>query len=387
MNPSETDQAFMRRALELARQGWGRTHPNPMVGAVIVEDGRVVAEGFHARDGDAHAERVALNALGRSPKKEAVLYVTLEPCSTFGRTGACTDAIICAGIKRVVAGATDPNPAHAGRGFEILRSAGVEVEAGVLETEGRDLNLIFNHWMERKSPLLAAKLAATLDGRIACRNGESQWITGETARRDVHRWRRLFPALAVGAGTVIKDDPRLTARLAGEEEWCPWRFVFDGSLRTVAGRTPPRLYRDEFRQRTVVVTTPHGGLGYVRKLRDWGVQVWVCESPTRRVGWADFRKRCLEFGITGVFFEGGAQLMSELAQDRQIDYLFAYCAPMLLADEKAKSMLGGLRTEHLSQALRLSEVRHEVMDSDTLTRGRVVYPERLQIDESTFRLG
>jgi diaminohydroxyphosphoribosylaminopyrimidine deaminase/5-amino-6-(5-phosphoribosylamino)uracil reductase len=257
----------------------------------------------------------------------------------------------------------------------------------VLEAECRDLNLIFNHLMERNTPLLAAKLAATLDGRTACRNGESQWITGETARRDVHRWRRLFPAIAVGAGTVVKDNPRLTARLTGEEEWCPWRFVFDGSLRTAADRTPYRLYGDEFRARTVVVTTPHGGSGYVRKLRDAGVQVWVCDSPSRRVVWADFRKRCLEFGVNGVFFEGGAQLISELAQDRQIDYLFAYSAPLLLADEKAKSMLSGLRTEHLSQALRLSEVRHEVMDSDTLTRGRVVYPEKLQIDESTFSRG
>jgi diaminohydroxyphosphoribosylaminopyrimidine deaminase/5-amino-6-(5-phosphoribosylamino)uracil reductase len=355
-----------------------------MVGALIVEDGVVVAEGATAPDGGPHAERLALLARGKPPRPGATLYVTLEPCSTHGRTGACTDAIIASGIKRVVVGATDPNPLHAGHGFDVLRAAGVEVMSGVLERECTDLNLIFNHWITRGGPLLAAKVASTLDGKIACRTGESRWITNEASRADVHRWRRLFPGIGVGAMTVLKDNPRLSARCPGVEEWSPWRFVFDGLLRTVVDKNLPALFTDEFRERTIVVTTPHGGLGYVRKLREMGIKVWIFESATQRVPFADFRKKCAEEQIAGVLLEGGAQLISEIIRARQLDYLFAYHAPVLFADDKAKSILGGLRPERLDQAVRLTDVRHETFDGDVLMRGNVMYPEKLLLDESVF---
>lgn len=374
----------MRLALAQAYSVWGMTHPNPMVGAVIVEDGHVVAEGATAPDGGPHAERLALLNRGKPPRAGATLYVTLEPCSTHGRTGACTDAIIASGLKRVVVGATDPNPAHAGRGFEVLRAAGIEVITGVLERECHDLNLIFNHWITHNSPMLAAKAATTLDGKIACRTGESKWITSEASRADVHRWRKLFPGIAVGAITILKDNPRLTARRAGEPEWCPWRFVFDGLLRTVVDKNLPAVFTDEFREKTIVVTTPHGGLGYVRKLRDMGIKVWIFDSPTQKVAFSDFRKKCAEERISGVYFEGGAHLLSELLRARQIDYLFAYHAPILFADEKAKSMFAGLRPERPEQGVRLAEVKHEVFDGDLLSRGRVIYPDRLQIDETVY---
>ena len=376
----------MRRAIELARQAWGHTHPNPLVGSVIVEDGQVVAEGFHAKDGGPHAERVALANLGRAPKPGATLYVTLEPCSTHGRTGACCDAIRVAGLKRVVAGATDPNPAHAGKGFELLRAAGVEVVAGVLERECTDLNLIFNHWIASGEPLFAAKVAVTLDGKIACRTGESKWITGEPARADVHHWRRYFPGIAVGAMTVMKDNPRLTARLSNGEEWCPRRFVFDGLLRTVTDKNLPYVYTDAHRERTVVVTTQHGGMGYVRKLRDLGITVWVMDTPNQRVRFSDFRAWCAAEKTTGVYFEGGAQLVSELIRARELDYLFAYRAPVLFADDKAKAVFGGLRPERVDQAVRLADVRHETFGDDALMRGRVTYPEKLLLDEAVFSL-
>lgn len=377
----------MRRALELARQGWGCTHPGPMVGALIAEDGQVVAGGFHAQEGAAGAEKEALAKLGRAPQEDATLCVTLEPRATDDRTGAGAGQIIAAGIKRVVAGATDPRPAHAGKGFEMLRAAGVDVVTGVLERECTDLNLIANHWITHGLPLVAAKAAVTLDGRTACRSGDAQWITGEAARADVMRWRRLFPAIAVGAGAVMTDNPRLTARLPGAEEWCPVRFVFDGLLRSVADRAMPAVYTDEFQERTIVVTTQHGGMGYVRKLQELGVQVWILPSATQRVPMADFRKRCAAEKITGVYFEDGAQLVSQILQERQIDYLFVYRAPVLLADDRAKPVLSGFRTEKLAHAIRLAEVRHEVLGDDTLTRGRVVYPAQLHIDEATFSLG
>jgi len=378
---------FMRLALAQARSVWGTTHPNPMVGSVIVENGEVVAAGATAPDGGPHAERLALLARGKAPRPDATLYVTLEPCSTHGRTGACTEAIIASGLKRVVVGATDPNPAHAGKGFDVLRAAGIEVITGVLEAECADLNLIFNHWITTNTPLFAAKSAVTLDGCIACRTGESKWITGETARADVMRWRRLFPAIAVGAGTVMKDNPQLTARLPGQDAWCPWRFVFDGLLRTVIDKNLPQVYTDAFRERTIVVTTPHGGMGYVRKLRDLGVQVWCLPSATQRVSFADFRRKCAEERIGGVYFEGGVHLLSQLLRGRQIDYMFVYRAPVLLADAKAPTMLNGLRTERLSEAVRLSEVRYSELGPDMLTRGRVTYPEKLSIDETAFSLG
>ncbi|HEY4989829.1 MAG TPA: bifunctional diaminohydroxyphosphoribosylaminopyrimidine deaminase/5-amino-6-(5-phosphoribosylamino)uracil reductase RibD [Opitutaceae bacterium] len=381
------DERFMRLAIGLARRAWGHTHPNPMVGCVIAEDGRVVSEGYHERDGGPHAERVALASLMRNPAPSAVLYVTMEPCSTEGRTGACTNAIIAAGIKRVVAGATDPNPDHAGRGFDVLRRAGVEVVTGVLGGDCEDLNLIFNHRFRAKAPLLAGKVASTLDGRIATRTGESKWITGEAARADVHSWRTLFPAIAVGAGTVMTDNPSLTARRDGAAVVCPRRFVFDGRLRTVVDGSLPRVYSDSHAGRTTVVTTQHAGLGYVRKLRDLGVGVWTFESATGRVPLAQFRARCAAEGIVGVLFEGGAQLLSRALMERELDYLFMYHAPVILADERAKPVLGGLRTETLAQAIRLAELRRADLGDDALVRGRVVYPERTQIDETLFSLG
>jgi diaminohydroxyphosphoribosylaminopyrimidine deaminase/5-amino-6-(5-phosphoribosylamino)uracil reductase len=378
-----SDEFLMRRALGLARGVWGTTHPNPMVGAIIVEDGEVVAEGATSPAGGPHAEVNALRALGRKPKAGAALYVTLEPCCTHGRTPPCTEAILGAGLARVVVGATDPNPAHAGKGFDLLRAGGVEVTEGVLARECADLNLIFNHWITTGRPLFAAKSGVTLDGKVATRTGDSKWITGAAARANGHVWRRYFPAIAVGAGTVRADNPRLTARVDGVE-WCPWRFVFDGLLRTVTDKSMPGVYTDEFRERTIVVTTPHGGLGYVRKLNSMGVKAWVLNASTPKVNFQDFRARCVQEGITGVFFEGGAQLLSEVLQARELDYLFTYHAPVLFADDKGKAILRGLRTETLANAIRLDQVRHEVLGDDALMRGFVRYPEKMFVDEATF---
>jgi len=212
-----TEEQLMVRALELARRGWGATNPNPMVGALIVEEGDIVAEGWHAKDGGPHAERAALAALGRRPRPGATMVVTLEPCSTAGRTGACCDAIKAAGIARVVVGTTDPNPAHAGRGADVLRAAGIEVLAGVRASECAELNLIFNHWITTGRPLIAGKVATTSDGYSHPPAGVDRWITGAAARENVHHWRRFFPAIAVGAGTVLADDPALTRRWAWRE--------------------------------------------------------------------------------------------------------------------------------------------------------------------------
>lgn len=381
MSP-EAKEAIMRRCIALARNGWGKTHPNPMVGAAIVEGGKIVAEGWHKKAGGPHAEIAALKALARAPKRGARLFVTLEPCSTKGRTPPCTDAIIESGIRHVVVGAIDPNPVHAGRGLDILKHAKVSVETRILSEECEDLNLIFNHRIVHSRPLIAGKFATTIDGRIATRSGESKWITGEAARADVMKWRRLFPAIAVGAGTVLSDQPRLTARIKGENEWCPIRFVFDGRLNTAAKEKLPSLYTDEFHDRTIVVTSAQAATGYIRRLEQGGVRVWALPDVDGRVSFEAFRERCELEGIGGVYVEGGARLLSELMRVRQLDYVFAYRAPVLFADDRAITALRGLRTEKPGDAVRLERVRHDAFDDDQLTRGFAVYPGTMTLDEA-----
>jgi diaminohydroxyphosphoribosylaminopyrimidine deaminase/5-amino-6-(5-phosphoribosylamino)uracil reductase len=327
-----TDEDLMGRALELARRAWGATHPNPMVGALVVEEGVVVAEGWHARDGGPHAERAALAALGRKPKAGATMVVTLEPCSTAGRTGACCEAIKAVGVTRVVIGAMDPNPAHAGRGVEVLRAAGIEVVAGVRAAECADLNLIFNHWITTGRPLIAGKVATTRDGYSRPPVGADRWITGAAARENVHHWRRLFPAIAVGAGTVRADNPALTRRWREEDgterEDCGWRFVFDATLATAAGdaATWPRVYADRWKERTVVVTSAAADVAMRARLEAAGVRVWA-QATTRGVaGWGEFARRCAAERVSGVYVEGGAELLADARAAGVLDYGFWYRA-------------------------------------------------------------
>lgn len=377
------DESFMRDALAEAKRGWGDTHPNPMVGAVVVEDGKVIAAGHHARAGGDHAEVAALKSLGRRPQDGASLYVTLEPCSTHGRTPPCTEAIIQSGIRRLVVGAIDPNPAHAGRAVDMLRESGIEVIHGVLEDACTDLNLIFNHWISTDRPLVAAKVATSLDGRIAARTGESRWITGEESRRDVMRWRHLFPAIAVGAGTVSADDPRLTARVEGTER-CGARFVFDGSLRTASLNPPPRLVSDEFAARTTVVTLDSADPILVASLEERGVRVWKLPGSNGEIDFEAFLQCAAEEGITGILVEGGSRTLGGLFRERRIDYLLSYRAPILFADAMAIPMATGLSIESPGGAIRLELVRHETFGDDQLIRGSVRYPEHLDPDDAAI---
>lgn len=362
----------MQRAIELARKGWGTTHPNPMVGAVIVERSKIVGEGYHAQAGSDHAEIVALKSVNKSLSREATLYVNLEPCSTQGRMPPCTKAIIDAGIGRVVIGMVDPNPSHQGKGLRILRAAGVEVDVGVLKFECEDLNLIFNHWITRGTPYFAGKLATTLDGRIATRTGHSRWITGENARKDVMQWRRLFPAIAVGSETVLKDDPRLTSRRK-EGEWSPLRFIFDRRLRTF--RDPlPKVYTDSHRERTTIVTRGEGDDTARRRLQEVGIEEWIVGEEGQSSWASNFRRRCREKEIVGVLFEGGSRLISSLLLDRELDYLFCYRSPTILADECSSPAFLGASPMTIGEGSRLEQIRHSVFDDDELMRGKLVYP-------------
>ena len=361
---------FMRRAIDLAKRGNGETHPNPMVGALIVEDGKIVAEGFHARAGTPHAERVALNALGRRPKPGATMVVTLEPCCTHGRTGACTEALIASGISRVVIGATDPNPAHAGRGFDVLRAAGIEVVPGVLADACARLNPIFNFRIATGTPLFAAKTAMTLDGRTATRTGEAKWISGTESRADVMRLRRYFPAIATGSGTALSDDPALTARVAGVPVVCPRRFVFDRRLRTLEKIDSLRIFNDEFREKSVLVTTANVPAPAAKKLESRGIAVWKLPASAAEF-WTEFRARCLAESLDGVLFEAGAELLGGLISAGAANYIYAYIAPKIFADPEARPTFAGAPLARLADAHALRDPACTRIGDDFLIEGRL----------------
>ena len=335
---STEHEAFLRQALQLAKKAWGDTHPNPMVGCVLVEDGEVVAEGFHARAGEQHAEIMALGHLGRSPKPGAALYVTLEPCSTHGRTPPCLDAILEAGIKLVVVGAHDPNPDHAGKGLEHLRNAGIEViEAdGETASDCLDLNLIFNHHVVTGETFFALKLAVTSNGKLAEASGTTSPVTGPEARADVMLWRRLFPAIAVGAGTVKVDNPKLTARFP-ESEWCPRRIILDGRLSSVPEDGDlPLVYSDEHRARTIVVTFPGSSPSRRELLVEAGVSCRELPADsTGQFSFADLKALCSFEGLTGVYFEGGSNVAHGLLAEDALDYLFWYESPKNFENQDA----------------------------------------------------
>lgn len=364
------DAFYMAQAVELARRSWGQTHPNPMVGALIVEDREVVAEGWHKGPGQAHAEVDALLALGREPSLDATLYVTLEPCCTQGRTGPCTQAIIDSGIRKVVIGAVDPNPDHAGRGLEILSKAGIEVLQGILEEECADLNLIFNHWITMGEPLIAAKLAMTLDGKFAAASGHSQWVTGEQAREDVMQWRRYFPAIAVGANTVLQDKPSLTSRIGGTV-FCPTRFVFDRYLKTIAGTELPKLYSDDFKAQTIVLCLASADADRKALATEIGLQLWELPEERGHLDWTAFRARCAKEGICGVYLECGPSLATEIIEARKADYFFVYKAAKFMADSTAKGIGSERQTTSMGEAFQLEDLHHEILGEDVLTRGRL----------------
>jgi len=327
-------EKLFARVLKLAQEGWGRTYPNPMVGALIVERGEVVAEGYHHACGEPHAEIEALASLGRKPDPDAAMFVSLEPCSTQGKTPPCTGAILESGIKKVFVATTDPNPEHAGRGLDLLRNAGVEVELAdePIQARAERLNFIFNHNMRTGDPLIALKLAETANGMVAERSGQPSSVTGKEARRDVMRWRRLFPAICVGSGTALADDPSLTSRLPNET-WCPVRILVDSSLSTLAeGVSTRKIHVDEFSDRTVVLTTAKGTGNAERLGRAKEIGVRLIEVEESKSGGVDpscLRSVLSELNLHAVYCEGGPTLARALLESGQIDYLFRYRSPKL----------------------------------------------------------
>jgi diaminohydroxyphosphoribosylaminopyrimidine deaminase / 5-amino-6-(5-phosphoribosylamino)uracil reductase len=337
LNADQKEKLFAR-VLKLAQEGWGHTHPNPMVGAFVVERGEVVAEGYHHACGEPHAEIEALTSLGRKPDPSASMFISLEPCSTHGKTPPCTGAILESGINKVFVAATDPNPKHAGRGLGLLRNAGVVVELAdePIQVRAERLNFIFNHNMRTGDPLIALKLAESANGMVAERSGQPSSVTGKEARADVMQWRRLFPSICVGSGTVLSDDPSLTSRLP-DNTWCPVRILVDSSLSTLAeGVSLRKVYVDEFSDRTVVLTTAKGteNAERVTRAKEIGVRlIEVEESKSGGVAPSCLRAVLADLSLNSVYCEGGPTFARSLLGSGQVDYLFHYRSPKLFEGE------------------------------------------------------
>jgi len=364
---AEADQIWMRRALDLAARARGRTSPNPMVGAVLVKDGQLIGEGFHAYAGSDHAEVAALRDAGPAARG-ATLYVSLEPCSHYGRTPPCVEQILQAGIRRVVAACEDPNPAVSGKGIAALRAAGLSVDVGVLAEEAERLNEAFFTHVRTGRPFVTLKVAASLDGKIATRTGESRWITGESARRRVHQLRNEMDAVLVGIGTVLRDDPLLTTRLEIADQRDPIRVVVDNLARLPlrakavnrASTAPTILAVSQMAPRTKL-----------EALEREGVQVIVVESSPRRVSLERLIEALGKRGILSVMIEGGAEINASALREGVVDKVLVFLAPILIGGKSTPTAVGGDGIESLTQAVRLRDVRIERFDGDILVEGYI----------------
>jgi diaminohydroxyphosphoribosylaminopyrimidine deaminase/5-amino-6-(5-phosphoribosylamino)uracil reductase len=343
-----SDEALIGRAIELAERGRGLVSPNPMVGAVVVSKGETIGEGWHEGPGTPHAEVVALNDAGERAHG-ATLYTSLEPCVHFGRTPPCSEAILRAGVARVVVAATDPNPVVDGRGLRALREAGVRVEDGIEVAQAERLNAAYGKHVSTGLPFVTWKAACSLDGKVAARDGSSRWITGEQARADVHRLRAWADAIVVGAGTAVTDDPELTVREPGYRGRPPLRVVVDSG-----GRVPPTGDVFDGQAPTLVATTDRTPARTREAWRDAGAEVLVLEPSGEGVSLpalvSDLGKR----DVQGVLIEGGPTLAWSAVDDRLVDRIVLYLAPRLIGGGDAPTVLEGRGFAPVANALPLA---------------------------------
>ncbi|MBB5323489.1 diaminohydroxyphosphoribosylaminopyrimidine deaminase/5-amino-6-(5-phosphoribosylamino)uracil reductase [Anoxybacillus tepidamans] len=350
------DERYMRFALEVAKTGLGQTAPNPAVGAVVVKNGEIVGFGAHLKAGEPHAEVHAIRMAG-DKAKGATVYVTLEPCSHFGKTPPCADLLVETGVKRVVIATTDPNPLVAGKGIEKLQNAGIDVTVGVLKEEADELNRIFFHYITTKTPFVTLKYACSLDGKIATKTGDSKWITSEEARRDVHSYRALHDAILVGVNTVIADDPRLTVRLS-EGGKNPIRIILDTHLRTpfhanVIQDTEAETWlivgSDVPKERMALYEKPH-------------VRIIPMNAPNIDI--RELLHMLAEQKVTSVFVEGGSRVHDSFVQAGAVQEIVAYFAPKIIGGNDARTPVGGVGFAKMADVLELTIKRIETIGSD-----------------------
>ena len=362
-------EEYMRRALELARKGEGHTSPNPMVGCVVVKDGRIISEGYHEKYGEFHAER---NALTRCTEDTAGadLYVTLEPCCHQGKTPPCTDIIIEKKIARVFVGSMDSNPLVAGKGVQILRDHGIYVETGILDAECRKLNEVFYHYIATKTPFVVMKYAMTLDGKIACATGDSKWVTGEIARTQVHRMRGRYRGIMVGIGTVLADDPMLNCRVEGGVD--PVRIICDSNLHIP---TESQVVKTTSDIETIVACSQEAleserKQEKIRRLKEAGIQIIGTEGA-HGVNLMELMKKLGGQNIDSILLEGGGTLNASALEDGIVNKVYAYIAGKLIGGMDARSPVEGMGIDRMADAITLQNVEIEKLGDDFCIVGYV----------------
>ena len=358
----QINRHYVRMACRLAERAAGRTSPNPMVGAVLVREGKIIASGFHQVAGADHAEIVALKNAG-SKAKGATLYINLEPCNHQGRTPPCTRSLIAAGIKEVVAGMKDPNPLVSGNGLRALSRAGIKVRTGVLEEECRRLNEAFTKFITRRLPFVTLKLAASLDGKIATASGDSRWISCEKSRATVHWLRNRYDAVLVGAGTVIADNPQLTCRMTGGRD--PWRIILDARLRIPLSA---EFLRQRGSDKNIIVTSNTAPHDKIRALEGLGANVWRLPVREDAVPWLPILRKLAKMGIVSVLIEGGAITAAGALKQKVVDKMLLFYAPKLLGGD-ARYMIDSLGIQRVTQSVALRELKIQKSGTDLLVSG------------------
>ncbi|HEX5646194.1 MAG TPA: bifunctional diaminohydroxyphosphoribosylaminopyrimidine deaminase/5-amino-6-(5-phosphoribosylamino)uracil reductase RibD [Nitrospira sp.] len=370
MTNSQQDYHYMTLALRLAAKGRGTASPNPMVGALVVKQGKIIGQGFHLCPGLPHAEILALRQAG-SRARGATLYVTLEPCSHLKkRTPPCVPEILRSGVRRVVIAMTDPNPLVKGKGTAALRRAGLSVTIGIVRAAAEELNRAYVHWMKTKRPHVILKAGMTFDGKIATASGESKWITGTQSRAEVHQLRGQMDAVLVGIGTVRADDPSLTARVGRDLKKMaprqPLRIVVDSALRLPL---TARILSQQQNAKTIVATTHSAPASRKRALLKRGIEVLSLPGLRRKVSLPALMDELGKRGVTSLLVEGGGEINAAMLNTGLVQHVRLYLAPMLLGGADAKGVIGGKSPARLASALKLRNVTTRSIGEDLVLEG------------------
>lgn len=375
----DDDRKYMARALELALRGMGHTRPNPLVGAVIVKDDRIIGEGWHEQYGDSHAEVNAFKNCSEDPEG-ATLYVSLEPCSHYGKTPPCADLIIRKGIDRVVTAMVDPNPLVAGKGIRKLKDAGIFVTLGIMEKEARKLNEVFIKYISQHKPFILYKAAMSLDGKTACHTGDSKWISSADSREEVHLLRGCYKGIMAGAGTVISDDPMLTARSEGMED--PVRIIVDGKL---SAPLEAKVFNEP--GQAIVITTSQSDEKKRKALSALGVDIIMTDGE--KEGQVDLEAAMTGLalkGIDGILLEGGSTLAASAFEAGIVDKVRLYMAPMVIGGAGAPGLIGGIGASAVKDAVRLRDISTERSGRDLVIEAYVDHGEKDRAEQRIEKL-
>lgn len=364
---TEDDKKYMQIAISLAANGKGGVNPNPLVGAIIVKNGKIIARGWHEKYGEGHAE---VNAFKDAKEKNvniegATMYVTLEPCSHYGKTPPCALAIINNKISRVVIGQIDPNPIVAGRGIKMLKDAKISVECGLYEDELKYQNRVFLNYVQHKSPWVIMKTAMTLDGKIACSTGDSRWVSGEESRAYTHELRNELQAIMVGVDTVIADNPELTCRIENRKVRNPIRVVVDSTCRIPLDAK----LLDTSIARTIIATTNRADENKIEKLKALGVEIIITKQKNKRVSLSDLVQRLGYLEIDGLLLEGGASLNYSALEEGIVNEVISFVSPKMVGGENSKTPVGGEGIAKMNEAIELQDVKISQLGKDIMING------------------